>query len=189
MFYSVSTNGERGLFYAVVRIARDFKNLMFVAATVFFFIITIKLLLAGNTEDELEKYKKGIIWITVGIIVMQIAYSFVSAIYDQGVSAGVAYRLLEYIVNPLIRLLETLASVFFLGIAFYAFYRIITAQGDEEKIEKAKKSIIQAIIGFIVIKFAKFLVEATYGTINCTTIGGGIIRIDNANCLRDADLS
>lgn len=72
----------------------------------------------------------------------------------------------------MIRLLETLASVFFLGIAFYAFYRLVTSQGDEEKIEKAKKSIIQAIIGFLIIKFARLMVEATYGTINCTQIAG-----------------
>lgn len=82
-FYSVSQGGERGLFYTIVRLARDFKNFMFVAATVFFFIITIKLLLSGNTEEELDHYKKGIIWITIGLIVMQIAYSFVFSIYDQ----------------------------------------------------------------------------------------------------------
>jgi hypothetical protein len=113
-FYNISGGGERSLYYSLVKIAKDFKNFMFAIATLFFFIITLRLLLAGNTEEELGKYKKGIIWITIGLVVMQIAYSFVVSIYDQGVSAGVAYRLLDYVVNPLIRLLETIASVFFL---------------------------------------------------------------------------
>jgi len=33
-----------------------------------------------------------------------------------------------------------------MGIAFYAFYRLITANGEEEKANQAKKGIIEAII-------------------------------------------
>lgn len=188
-FYNISGGGERSLYYTLVKVAHDFKNIMFALATIFFFVITLRLLLAGNTEEELGHYKNGVIWITIGLVVMQIAYSFVVSIYDQWVGAGVAYRLLEYVINPMIRLLETLASVFFLWIAFYAFYRLITAQGDEEKIEKAKKSIIQGIVWFLIVKFARLLVESTYGTINCTQILWGLITIDNAKCLKDADLT
>jgi Type IV secretion system pilin len=187
-FYYISGGWERSLYYSLVKIAKDFKNFMFAIATIFFFVITLRLLLAGNTEEELGKYKKWIIWITIGLVVMQIAYSFVVSIYDQGVSAGVAYRLLDYVVNPLIRLLETIASVFFLWIAIFAFYRLVTSQGDEEKINSAKKSMIEAIIWFLIIKFARALVEATYGTINCTQILWGLITIDNANCIKTADL-
>jgi hypothetical protein len=33
-----------------------------------------------------------------------------------------------------------------MGIAFYAFYRLVTANGDDTKAEQAKKGIIEAII-------------------------------------------
>jgi hypothetical protein len=42
--------------------------------------------------------------------------------------------------------METLASVFFIAIAIYAYYRLVMSNGEEEKIEKAKKSILHAII-------------------------------------------
>ena len=187
-FIPVGQGGERSLYFSLVKIAYDFKNFMFAIATIFFFVITLRLLVSSNTEEELGHYKKWIIWITIGLIVMQIAYSFVVSLYDQWVSAWVAYRLLDYVINPLIRLLETLASIFFLWIAFYAFYRLVTAQWDEEKITKAKKSIIQGIIGFLIIKFARLLVESTYGTINCQQILWGLITIDNAKCLKAANL-
>jgi len=43
----------------------------------------LKLIFASNTEEELGKFKKGIIWITVGLIVMQIAFAFAKIMFDQ----------------------------------------------------------------------------------------------------------
>gem|GEM_PF-1268483 len=57
-----------------------------------------------------------------------------------------ANNLIQNLINPLIKLIETLISLFFMGIAFYAFYRLITANGEEEKANQAKKGIIEAII-------------------------------------------
>lgn len=123
---------------------------------------------------------------TVGLMVMQISYVFVKATYDMGVWETVAFNLLDSIVNPMVHLLEFLTAVFFLAIMFFAFYRLITANGAEEKIKLAKASIIYAIVWFIVVKFAQALVEAVYGTVKCTQVVGGIIQINGGNCVQPA---
>jgi len=84
-FIGASTSGEKGIYNTLVRFARDLKNLFFATATIFFLIISLRLILASNTDEEVTKFKKGIIWITIGIIVMQMAYSFVKTIFDRGV--------------------------------------------------------------------------------------------------------
>jgi len=59
---------------------------------------------------------------------------------------------------------------FFLAIMIYAFYRIITAWGDEEKAKTWKLSVLYAGIWFIVIKIASGLVSAIYWSINSRNI-------------------
>lgn len=86
-FIKVTAGGEGGIYNTLLRLARDIKNLFYVISTIFFLIITIRLILATNTDEEVEKFKKGIIWITIGIIVMQIAYAFAVLTFDKGVSA------------------------------------------------------------------------------------------------------
>ena len=64
-FIGVTTGGERGLYNTLIRFARDLKNLFYAIATVYFLIICLKLIFSNNTEEELGKFKKGILWITV----------------------------------------------------------------------------------------------------------------------------
>lgn len=188
-FVQTSGGGEKSIYYSLVRFARDLKNFFFIAASIYFMIIVLKVLFAEHTSEEVEHFKKGIIWITVGLIVMQIAYAFVKLIYDQWVGETVAFNIVDGIINPLIRLLELLTSVFFLAMMIYAFYRMITANGAEDKVKGAKMTIIYAVIGFIVVRFAKTLVEAVYGTVNCTQVSGGIIQINTGNCIQKANLT
>lgn len=82
-FINAGRTGEQGLVNSLVEIARDLKNLFYAIATVFFLVICLKLIFSSNTEEELGKFKKGIIWITVGLIVMQLAYAFVYTLYDR----------------------------------------------------------------------------------------------------------
>jgi hypothetical protein len=47
----------------------------------------------------------------------------------------VAYDFIKSIINPLIILLETIASFLFLAMAIYSFFRIITSNGEEERLK------------------------------------------------------
>jgi Type IV secretion system pilin len=185
-FIQASSGWEKSIYYTLVRIARDLKNFFFIASTIYFMIIVLKVLMTDHTSEEVEHFKKWILWITIWLIVMQIAYSFVKLGYDRWVWETVAFSIVDGIINPLIRLLELLTSIFFLGMMFYAFYRMVTSNGAEDKIKTAKMTIIYAIVGFIVVRFAKALVEAVYGTAKCTQVIGGIIQINDGNCINPA---
>jgi len=54
--------------------------------------------------------------------------------------------LFDNLIWPLVTLLQTLAGFFFIAIAIYAFYRLVTANGNDEAISGAKKTIGFALI-------------------------------------------
>jgi len=188
-FIDISGGGERAIFNTLIRVARDLKNFFYIVATIFFLIICLRLIFASNTDEELGKFKKWIIWITVGLIVMQIAYAFVLTVFDQGVSARLWASIIENLVYPLIALLQTLASIFFIAMALFAFYRLITANGNEEATKTWKMTILYALIGFLIIRFAQAVVEAFYGKISCDSFGSWFIVVSWENCLNTVDIS
>jgi len=188
-FISISGGWEQTLFNSMVLFARDLKNFFYVVATIFFLIICLKLIFAGNTDEELGKFKKWILWITVGLIVMQIAYAFTLTVFDQGVSARLGANIIENLVYPLIALVQTLASIFFIAMAIFAFYRLVTANGNDEAVKTWKMTILYALIGFLIVRFAQAIVEAFYGQISCSSFGGWYIVGTWENCLTTVDIS
>jgi len=188
-FIGVTTGWEKWLYNTLILFARDLKNLFYAIATVYFLIISLKLIFASNTEEELGKFKKGIIWITVGLIVMQIAFAFAKIMFDQWVSARLGASLIEHLIWPLISLIQTLAALFFIAMAIYAFYRLITANGNEEAVKSWKMTIFYALIGFVILRFAQAIVEAFYGRINCESFTLWFITINGENCINRLDIS
>ena len=166
-FFWINNAWWNAIFYSLVEIARSLKNLFFFLATIFYLIIAIKLLIAENTEEESTKFKKWIIWITIWLMIMQIAYSFTVTLYANSIWEQLAFDLITNIINPFIWLMEFMASIFFLAIAIFAFYRLVTANWKEEEITRAKMSILYAIIWFILIKLAKVIVEWVYWKLEC----------------------
>jgi len=181
------TWGEKWILYLLFRIAKDIKNVFFAIASLYLIILIIKILFSNNTEEEVWKFKKWVIWTTIWIIIMQIAYTSTKVLYDRGVWQTTAFNFTQTIIQPFINLLELLASFFFIAIAIFAFYRIVTANLDEEKVKQGKISIFQAIVWFIVIKIADVIVTNTYWTINCNS-NWGFLQITNQNCIEDPEV-
>lgn len=188
-FIDISAGGEAGIYNTLIRVARDLKNFFYIVATIFFLVICLRLIFSSNTDEELWKFKKGIIWITIGLIVMQIAFAFVETVFDRWVNARLWASIIENLVYPMIALLQTLASIFFIAMAIYAFYRLITANGNEEAVKSWKMTILYALIGFLIIRFARAIVEAFYGRINCDSFSSGFIVAAWENCLNTVDVS
>lgn len=182
-FWLSSIKWGKGIFYTLVQVAQSLKNLFFILATLFYLIIAMKLIIAENTEEEVWKFKKGIIWITIWLIIMQIAYSFVITLYAQYIWESLAISLTTNIIDPLIWLMEVLASIFFLAIAIFAFYRMITANWKEEEVTRAKMTIVYAIMWFILLKLAKTIVEWVYWKMDCTGL------LPEESCLLEAQTS
>jgi hypothetical protein len=111
----------------MITIARDLKNIATLLAVVFIFILVLKIIFSSGSEEDVKKWKHGIIFTSIGIVVMQIAYILIATLYDKKVDSVTASDFLDKIIYPFIRMLELLASFAFLAMGFYAFYLIITA--------------------------------------------------------------
>jgi len=158
---------ERWIKNSLVLIAQDLKNLFFGIAILFLLILVIKLLVWNKTDEEVTNFKKWIIWISVWIIITQISYTVISVLFDENIEQGLANDFVEIIIEPFIRLLETATSFVFLAIMIYAFFRMVTANWDEEKAKTWKISVLYAIVWFVVVKFASAIVRYTYWERDC----------------------
>jgi len=181
-FIDISEGWVRWLFMWLLQIARDLKNLFYALATLYFLVICLKLIFAWNTEEAIWDFKKWIIWITVGIIVMQLAFWITTVLFDRWVSARLWVNLFDTIVLPMIELIRTLASVFFIAMAIYAFYRLVTANWNEEAVKSWKMTIVYALAWFILVKLAQAIIEAFYGEVECD----GLI---SDSCTNSLDIS
>lgn len=174
--------GIRGIKNFLYKVAKDLKSVFYVIAVVFYLILIIKLMSSEKTEDEIESFKKWIIWTSVGLLVMQISYSFTQILYDRWVNQKLAIDLNEYMVKPLLSFVETAAAFIFLVMMIFAFYKLVTANGNEDQVKQWRMTIVYSIIGFIVLKFAKLIVDSTYWKLKCK------IFDSNNNCIQDSNV-
>lgn len=156
----------------IVSIAKSIRNIFYILASVYFIIIAIRLITTSNTEEEVQNFKKWILYITVGIIIMNLAFAIVYYLYNDAslwrASTDIdlwnyGYRILENIMYPIIKLLETATAFFFLLIALFSFFRLITANGNEDEARRGRMSIFYAILGFVLVIIAAELVFTVYG--------------------------
>ena len=129
--FSVSNWWEKWILNSIIRIARDLKNLFFLIAWVYFLILVVKLLFAEKTEEEVSKFKNWIIWISIWIVITQLAYYFINVLFDQEITNELSANFIKIIIEPLIWLLQTLASFFFIAIMIFSFYKMVTSNWDE----------------------------------------------------------
>lgn len=166
----------------IIKIARDLKNLFFFIAWVYFLILVLKLLFSEKTEEEVWNFKKWIVWTSIWIIITQISYYFINILFDKDINAQLSVQFADMIIKPFINILELSASFFFLAIMIYAFYRIITANGDDEKAKSWKMSVLYAAVWFIIIRISETLVSSIYWKTSCS-------GLSNTNCLNQVNLS
>lgn len=182
-----------GIKNTLIRIAKDIKNLFFFIASIYLLILVLKVLFTDKTEEASNNLKKWALWISLWLVVTQVAYAFVMVLFDKWVSENLAEEFAQKIFTPFIGLLETAASFFFIGVAIYAFFKLVTARWNEEAVTSGKMSIVYAIMWYIIIKVTKILVNTIYWKVNCSESSfTDIIKGSNsgkAQCLEAADLN
>lgn len=156
------TEWGEGITDTILKVAKDLKNLVFALATMVFLVLVFRIFFASNTEEESQNLKKGITWIVLWIVLMQISYTAVAILFDKDVNEALWESLIEWLFLPLVNLLLLWASFAFLLMGIVAFYLLVTANGDDEKAKKWKQTVFYAVIGFVVIKFADIIVNASY---------------------------
>ncbi len=177
-FFYVGTTGEKWIKNLLLNIARDLRVIVFALVLLISIIMVIKLIFWENTEEEQKKLKMWILWASIWIIVMQIAFSVYKILFDRDVWASLWRSFSERLVEPFTEMLMLFASFIFIAMWIYAFYKMVTAGGDEDKASKWKTIIFQAIIWFIVIKFADIVVKNTF---NPDCWWGGILSYYGTN--------
>lgn len=181
-FFTASNTGERGAYNGLISIARDVKNLFMAIAIIYLVISVLRLLFSKGGEDDAKKWKSSIFGTTIGIVVMQSAFVFVTTLYDKNITGRTADVFLDRIVYPFVTLMELLASFAFLFIAFLAFFKLVTAGGDDDKAKQAKRSIATGIAGFMLIKLPKAIVTSIYGSVKCeNTLIFGVCKLEDPN--------
>lgn len=148
-------------------IAFALKNFFIAIAVIFLIIGVLKLLFSWWDEEDIKKWRRNIIWTSIGIVVMQIATSVWRTLYltteTQNIDGRLGWQFWSNIFEPLVNLMLILAGFGFLLMMVYAFYIIVTGGGDEEKLKKWKNIVIYAVVGFLLVRTPKALVTAIYG--------------------------
>ncbi len=168
-FFSPDLQGE-SVQNTFITVASAIKNFFVGIAVIFLIIGVLKLLFAWGDEEDVKKWRKSIIWTSVGIFVMQIAYSVWATLYlniqgtwlDNPINSQLWWQFWKNIFEPIVGILLMLAWLWFLIMAVYAFYIIVTGGGDEEKLKKGKNIIIYAFIWYLLVRLPKPLITAIY---------------------------
>ncbi len=154
-------------------IAFQIKNFFIMIAVLFLVLWVLKLLFSPWGDEDIKKWRRNIVWVTVGIFIMQISYSVWSALNVSllwGIDWSFWESLWEKIFQPIVKLLQMLAAFGFISMMIYAFYIIVTGWGDEEKLKKWKTTVIYAIVWFLLIKVPEYLVNAIYWKVYCSGV-------------------
>lgn len=161
-FFAAWNTWESWLKNLLFRIARDAKILIYWLILLLWVIVVMKLIFSKGWDDDFKKLKRWVLRWSVWIIVMQTSTVVYSVLFDKWVDTTLANSFNKNLITPFINLLYMLAAFIFIFVAIIAFYKIITAWWNDEWIKKWKSTITQALIWFIVIKFAKVLVDNTF---------------------------
>ena len=191
-FFSPGAYGSDGVLGAFTTIAFQIKNFFIAIAVIFLIIGVIRLLFSAGDEESVKKWKSNIIWTSIGIFVMQIAFSVWNTLLLRSATANIGSSLgWEFWVNvfsPIVNLLQMLAAFGFLLMAVWAFFIMVTAAGDEEKVKKTKNTILYAIIGFLLIKIPYAIVRAFYGRPGCENSAGGFASVGTCD-IKEVDIA
>lgn len=163
--------GGSNLVGAALTIINIFLGLIGVTALVFVLIGGVRYITSQGDESSAEEAKKTILYAVIGIVVVGIAAVVVNfAARAVGLSTGLPGGnnlpgAILLVVNWFLALVGITALIFVL----LGGVRYITSQGDESKAEEAKKTILYAVIGIVLVGSAAVLVNFTAAAVDLPT--------------------
>jgi len=132
----------------------DFVMSFAVAIGVLFTVITaVRMIFAGENEEQLDKLKRHLIWSAVGMLLLLMAYTIVNLFFgfDPNTGGSLALDVGGISIQFVLLANFLLGFVAFIAVIalIYAGVRMITHFGDEETVTKAKDTVKYAVIGLI----------------------------------------
>jgi len=167
-FFWWSQSWEKWIEWLLFTAARNLKDVLIAVAVIYLFILVLRIIYWQWSEEDFKKLRMGILWTTFGIVLMQVAYVAVTTLYNKDIWAATAQDLTTAILMPFIRLLEVVTSFLFISMAFAAFFRIVTSWWWEDGFKKWRKTVMNAVIWFILVKISAALVYSVYGKNDCS---------------------
>ncbi len=152
-----------------------FKNgalIVFILALVIAFISVIRLLTSPNNEEDFSTWMTTLLWSIAGLFIISISYTvirqFESRVFvTQSFSGQTVYEVVINIIYPILNFIRYMAAICFFLAAIYAFYRIVTSMGDEERAVDGRKVFMGSVFGFIIMMLAEPIVRIVYGGGKC----------------------
>ncbi|MFA6079872.1 MAG: hypothetical protein WC753_00095 [Candidatus Gracilibacteria bacterium] len=160
-----------GIVYPILNFLRYIAAIMFFIVLIFAFY---KIIIAGGDEEGFQNGKKTFIAAAMGFIIMVLAEPIVRMVYG-GYDChgkkffGIPTECVNRQFNPdgffnlvikIIIFLNGFIALVTVIMIMYAGFLVLTGGGDEEKSEKAKKTILYAIIGVLIILFSYVIYRA-----------------------------
>lgn len=131
----------------------------------------LRMVVMGGKDEELQKDKKNLAWSLIGLVIILVASPLVNKVFFKiDTSAYPGIDAVRPIVSPgkgieIISALTSLLVIFAapLAVLFLVIGAVmyITAGGEDEKLGKAKKLILWALIGLVVI-YGAFGIVSTF---------------------------
>ncbi|MDD2515965.1 MAG: hypothetical protein PHF46_04600 [Candidatus Gracilibacteria bacterium] len=168
-FFDTTDLGNKGVETVGHKLIYDAKNVIIAISIVFLFLILIRVAFSKGNEEDQKKWRLGILWTILGIVLIQASSTVMSQFFDKDFSnPNEVINIYDKIFKPTALLLENLAAFIFLAMAIMSYYRMVSAGGEDEKMKKGKNAIMFSCLGIFLIKAAGFLVSKTTGLIDAT---------------------
>ena len=171
VFSTQSINSET-VYDAVINIIYPILNfLRYIAATCFFLVAIwafYRIVTSAGNEEGFDAGKKIFIGAIIGFVIMMIAEPLVRLAYGGGscggnkifgVSTDCTNRVFDAsgvlgTIAKIIVFLNGFIALVVIIMIIYAGFLVLTGAGDEEKNDKAKKTIVYALIGVVILIFS-----------------------------------
>lgn len=153
----------------LINIAKSMKNFFMVILWIYMIVWVIRMLLAESSQEEFDKLKYSLIWSAVWIVLMQISYRLVLSVYDRDIWAGLWWIVLQNVINPLINLSLYIVWFLFMFTAIFAFYKLITSDGDGTRSTEWKMWVFYWVVWVVIAKVSQTIIRVFYWDVyNCT---------------------
>ncbi len=167
---SVGT-GEFAVKDIVLHYMAIFKGMVAILSILFIVILGYRMITAGGNEETIKKSRSGVIWTLVGLVIMQVAGSFVSTLYGSegnykvldDYKGDVPQDLRQNVIEPILKYFLTFVAAIAVIMVVLSGLRMIFAAGDDGKIKKQQQVLLGSLTGLVIILIARPLIAAFYG--------------------------
>ncbi len=165
ILYEVRFSGESQMQSIVLAVTRVMRNLIGALAILWIIISGLQLIFAHGDESAITQQKRAITYSIIGLAVILLLDKGITIIYGiPGAERGLATTG-EGISTEVLGLISFAKAVIGAAAIFMIMisgFKIITAQGEEEKLTQQKKSILWIIIGIVIILINQVIVQNLY---------------------------